>query len=107
MCLLWCLGQSRDAPTNDRETNTPGAHSHHHYNPKKHENNNERRSSTDPTATKRYPNPVRRLSRLMSRGLLESSSDSSCEFQEQQANQMLVPTVEVDPEVLFLYFLII
>lgn len=69
----------------------------HHHHTKKRESI-ENGSITDPTS-KRYPNPVRRLSRLMSRGLLDTSSDSSCECQETPATKMLVPTVEIDPEV--------
>ncbi|KAI6189743.1 Beta-2 adrenergic receptor [Aphelenchoides bicaudatus] len=90
-------GQSRDGPTNDRDTNTPAIPVHQHHNNKRRESK-ENGSITDPTS-KRYPNPVRRLSRLMSRGLLDSSSDSSCEFPDAAATQMLVPTVEIDPEV--------
>jgi hypothetical protein len=89
-------GQSREGETKERDTNTPAVLPLP-FHIKKLEANNDG-SITDPTS-KRYPNPVRRLSRLMSRGLLDSSSDSSCEYPEAPATQMLVPTVEVDPEV--------
>jgi hypothetical protein len=90
------LGQSRDGATNEKEANTPIVLPLPHHHIKKLEANEG--SVTDPTS-KRYPNPVRRLSRLMSRGLLDSSSDSSCEYTEPPATQILVPTVEIDPEV--------